>query len=223
MSELLVRERGAVPPDAGSVFERIAEDLATRGFSVIDGAVPTALAISLAIEVRERSATAFHWASIGREQTQMVNGFVRRDAICWIEGESEAERDWLAWIVQLKTALNRRLYLGLFSFECHFAHYPPGAFYKRHVDAFRGEANRVLTTVLYLNPAWGPDDGGELVLHLDADNEETVRLRPTLGTLVVFLSEAFPHEVLPAQRDRYSIAGWFRVNASCAARADPPR
>lgn len=35
-----------------------------------------------------------------------------------------------------------------------------------------------------------------------------------LGTLVVFLSEEFEHEVLPAKRDRYSIAGWFRVNPS---------
>lgn len=30
--------------------------------------------------------------------------------------------------------------------------------------------------------------------------------------MVVFLSEKFPHEVLKANRKRYSIAGWFRVD-----------
>ena len=35
-------------------------------------------------------------------------------------------------------------------------------------------------------------------------------------------SKEFPHEVLPANRDRYSVAGWFRVNTSLANKADPP-
>ena len=33
----------------------------------------------------------------------------------------------------------------------------------------------------------------------------------------------FPHEVLPAMRDRYAIAGWFRLNSSIANNIDPPR
>ena len=33
---------------------------------------------------------------------------------------------------------------------------------------------------------------------------------PRGGTLVVFLSDRFPHEVLPARRERLSLAGWFR-------------
>ena len=45
---------------------------------------------------------------------------------------------------------------------------------------------------------------------------------PSFGTIVVFLSEEFPHEVLPAKRDRYSIAGWFRLNSSIANNIDPP-
>ncbi|MBV1883381.1 MAG: 2OG-Fe(II) oxygenase [Pseudomonadales bacterium] len=35
-----------------------------------------------------------------------------------------------------------------------------------------------------------------------------------LGTLVLFLSETFPHEVLKSQRQRLSLTGWFRVNAN---------
>ena len=33
---------------------------------------------------------------------------------------------------------------------------------------------------------------------------------PEGGSLVVFLSAELPHEVLPASRERMSIAGWFR-------------
>ncbi|WP_335340025.1 2OG-Fe(II) oxygenase [Sedimenticola selenatireducens] len=43
------------------------------------------------------------------------------------------------------------------------------------------------------------------------------------GELAVFLSEEFPHEVLAADRDRYSVAGWFRVNGSINQQIDPPR
>ena len=34
----------------------------------------------------------------------------------------------------LRRALNRRLYLGLFEFEAQFLLYPPGGFYARHVE-----------------------------------------------------------------------------------------
>jgi SM-20-related protein len=129
----------------------------------------------------------------------------------------------LQWVEQLRVYLNRRLFLGLFSYEGHFAHYEPGAFYKRHVDAFRGESNRVLTTVFYLNWGWQAEDGGELLLYEENQTEAFARVIPRMGKLAVFLSEEFPHEVLPAKRDRYSIAGWYRVNSSSAERADPPR
>ncbi|HEY8085443.1 MAG TPA: 2OG-Fe(II) oxygenase [Methylophilaceae bacterium] len=35
-------------------------------------------------------------------------------------------------------------------------------------------------------------------------------ISPQGGTLVVFFSDQFWHEVLPAKRDRFSIAGWFK-------------
>jgi len=36
------------------------------------------------------------------------------------------------------------------------------------------------------------------------------------------LSEEFPHEVLIAKRDRYSIFGWFRLNNTMENSIDPP-
>jgi SM-20-related protein len=159
---------------------------------------------------------------IGRGDTYLKNRFVRTDEICWITGESAAGRQWLAWTAGLQSFLNRRLFLGLFSFESHFAHYRPGDYYKRHYDAFRGETNRVLSVVTYLNPGWTSADGGELVIYEDDEDRDGIRVVPLWGTLVVFLSDAFPHEVLPASRDRYSIAGWYSVNTSVSERVDPP-
>jgi len=107
--------------------------------------------------------------------------------------------------------MNQRLFLGLFDYESHYAHYPSGAFYKRHVDAFKGQSNRVLTTVMYLNPFWQTQDGGQLQIYDINDDNLITSVEPEMGTFVVFLSEQFPHEVLPSKRDRYSIAGWFRI------------
>jgi len=50
-----------------------------------------------------------------------------------------------------------------------------------------------------------------------------MQVTPSYGTLVTFLSEEMPHEVLVSKRDRYAIAGWFRVNASTPDKIDPPR
>jgi SM-20-related protein len=128
----------------------------------------------------------------------------------------------------LQHYLNQRLLMGLFSFESHFAHYAPGAFYRKHVDAFNhddnvGGARRVLSLVAYLNPDWQLTDGGELLIYEDSSTDPVVVIQPLHGTVVLFLSEEVPHEVAPALCDRYSIAGWFRVNGSSTARIDPPR
>ena len=204
-------------------FQRIAEGVRGDGYVVLPDALPRPLADALWMQAHESAPAVFRPAAIGRLELRDRNRFVRTDEIAWIEGHYAATRDWLAWTERLRLQLNRSLLLGLFSFESHFAHYAPGAFYRRHLDAFRGEANRVLSLVAYLNHDWAPDDGGELVIYREsATGAEPLRVTPAFGTLVAFLSEEFPHEVLPARRDRYSIAGWYRVNGSVAGRVDPP-
>jgi SM-20-related protein len=206
-----------------TLFGTIARDLRDKGYSINPCALADGLAADLLQHLHSMSQQQFVPAGVGREQALTLNQFVRKDEICWITGESAAGRGWLAWTGALQTWLNRALLLGLFSFESHYAHYAPGAFYRRHCDAFRGESNRVLSVVAYLNPGWLPEDGGELVLYPPGGHPGGIRVTPALGTLAVFLSEEFEHEVLPARRDRYSVAGWFRVNSSSARRADPPR
>lgn len=81
----------------------------------------------------------------------------------------------------------------------------------------------MLSVITYLNPAWLPTDGGELVIYNDDKDRDGIKVVPLYGTLVIFLSEEFPHEVLPSSRDRHSVAGWFRVNTSINNKIDPPR
>jgi len=211
------------PPDRDAIFERIADALTRDGYAIITDAVDLDLLFALRTRIERLGSDDFERAGIGRAQDQMHNDFVRRDEIHWLERAEPIEAQWLAWVDSLRDYLNRRLYLGLFSYEAHFAHYAPGAFYKRHVDAFRGQANRVLSTVLYLNEGWQHADGGQLVLYPEHGTDPLARVEPAMGTLAIFLSEEFPHEVLPAARHRYSIAGWCRVNSSTAERVDPPR
>ncbi|MCE2596206.1 2OG-Fe(II) oxygenase [Motilimonas cestriensis] len=218
-----------LPPSDGTPthFEAIAQALTRQGYCIIPDALISEpeLTQALFLQACQMPDKAFSAAGIGRQKDHMQNNFVRRDEIHWIDGKTPAEQAWLDWNYRLQHFLNRRLFLGLFSYESHFAHYRPGAFYKKHMDAFRGEANRVLTTVFYLNPSWTTEDGGELVLYPEHDpdnqNAQLAKVMPTFGTMVIFLSEEFPHEVLPAMRDRYSIAGWFRVNNT--EKLDPPR
>jgi len=204
-----------------SLFEQVANDIYSQGYSVRESALPASLAKALAEQVRALPDDSFTRAGIGRQQDHLKTEQIRRDEICWIDDSTSAGADWLAWTGELQNYINRRLYLGLFSFESHFAHYRAGDFYKTHRDAFRGQQNRVLTVVTYLNPDWQQNYGGDLVIYPDHGDEALLNVAPAMGTLVVFLSEEFPHEVLPADRDRYSIAGWYRVNISSGSVIDP--
>ena len=205
------------------LFEHIASQLSRQGYSINTGALPGQIAIDLCAELQQDGQRKFTPAGIGREQRYDQNDQVRRDQISWISADTVAGAQWLQWAEALQQYLNRRLYLGLFSFESHFAHYRCGDFYQRHYDAFRGQANRVLSLVVYLNRDWNENDGGEFVLYQDDQDQLGTKVLPELGTVAVFLSEEFPHEVLAAKQDRYSIAGWFRINSSSHNAIDPPQ
>ncbi|MDG1995352.1 MAG: 2OG-Fe(II) oxygenase [Emcibacteraceae bacterium] len=106
--------------------------------------------------------------------------------------------------------MNKELFLGLTSIESHYARYEKGGFYKKHVDAFSGTTNRKVSIVLFLNDHWNPADEGELKLFVGQEHDKQILIKPQLGTLVIFMSDEVPHEVLKTNCTRYSIAGWFR-------------
>jgi SM-20-related protein len=189
---------------------RIVDDVAQRGWSQQNIFLPENLTRELALECRKRAAEGeLAPASVGRGVLQVVREGIRGDHIQWIEpGQAETCDQYLALMDTLRQALNRGLFLGLEDYESHFAMYPPGAFYRKHVDRFRDDDKRMLSAVLYLNDAWLPEHGGHLRMYLEDGVEYDVQ--PSGGCLVVFLSGDIPHEVLPSTRDRLSLTGWFR-------------
>lgn len=197
--------------------------LVDQGWYIWENAIPDQLCSQLLSEVQQLDQQGeLQQAGIGRGVEHQKNEAIRRDSIHWIEGQTATQTEFLNLMAQLQTELNRQLFLGLFEYEAHYALYSPGDFYKKHRDSFRGAANRMVTTVIYLNPNWQADWGGELVMFNDEDTETIGTVTPKMGTMVVFMSEQHPHEVKPTLHPRASIAGWFRRNTSTANQLNPP-
>lgn len=191
-------------------FSMIIDDLAASGWSLQSSFLPSDVTHKLASECRRRYAEgALAPAGVGRGEEQAVREGIRGDHIHWLEeGQAEVCDAYLALMDELRQVLNRELFLGLEEFECHFALYPPGAFYQTHLDRFRDDDSRCVSAVLYLNPNWQPADGGELRMHFADGSSRDIP--PQAGDLLLFMSGDFPHEVLVTCRDRMSLTGWFR-------------
>ena len=190
-------------PTKTNWVDLIMPDFYQHGLAILPQAIPAELCQALLAEVQHTSLSA---AGVGRAGQLHQNNDIRRDHTAWLDGSTQAQQDYLALMLQLQQQMNRQCFLGLTHHECHYARYQQGDFYKTHLDAFRGRSNRVLTTVLYLNDV---PSGGELVIY-DENEVELTRVLPQAGLLVMFESERFPHQVLPAEFERFSIAGWFR-------------
>ena len=210
-------------PADGDLIDRIARSLETTGYIILPEVLPETIITGLFVHFKSLDSGDFIRAGIGHEADYKRNPFVRSDRIHWLDPDNPVTTVYFDWIERLRSGLNRRLFLGLFDYECHFAYYSQGAFYKKHLDAFQGNNSRVITTVLYLNPDWQPQDGGELVIYAPESDQVLEQVVPTFGKMVIFLSEEFPHEVLPVNRSRYSLSGWFRVNNTLGDSLDPPR
>jgi SM-20-related protein len=148
-------------------------------------------------------------ALIGAQGALRRSEAIRGDFTCWLSKPLlDAELALMQRLEQLRLQLNRDAFLGLFELELHYARYPPGAAYSRHVDQPMGSTQRKLSLVLYLNADWQAADGGVLRIH-NAD-ESFVDVEPVAGRLVCFLTPGRVHEVLQTRRERLSISGWFR-------------
>ena len=200
-------------------INNVLDDIAETGFSIVENALPIDLIADLKAQA-EAQQNDFKPAKIGRNQDTQQATTIRNDKTKWFTSETAGETRYLESMEQIRTAINQTFFIGLFDYECHFAVYQQGDFYKKHLDAFRGKSNRVFTTVCYLNT---PSSGGELLIYGEKSNEIIATVPPKAGTLVCFESERFPHEVRPANSTRYSIAGWFRKNNSTANYVDPSR
>jgi SM-20-related protein len=199
-----------IPENMKHDWSALIDGLARSRYAVAANALPTALVDALAAEFTQNLAAGrFRSAGIGRGLATGVDPAIRGDSLCWLEPDMPAAAAYLACMEGLRAALNRELFLGIREFEAHYAHYAPGSFYRRHVDRHQDSNARVVSTVLYLNPDWPVDGGGELHL-FDSADRHLLTLPPRGNTLVVFMSDDMPHEVAEARCERRSIPGWFR-------------
>ena len=187
--------------------------LTEHGYVVLPGAMPENGWHRLRAEAEQLlAADAFVAARIGRGDGDgaLRKSAVRGGSVCWLDTSMPIGTMFMGWMDGLRVSLNRFLFLGLDSFEAHYAHYPIGASYGTHVDRHRRTNTRIVSAVIYLNPDWPVDAGGELVIYDDLGIPR-LTVAPMGGTLVLFMSDDTPHEAKKATRERWSIAGWFRT------------
>jgi SM-20-related protein len=192
----------------------IAGRLEDTGYIVLDQPLLATLTAQLFTRCHDDEQANFQAAHVGRGADKKLINAIRGDVINWLDDADSVDHDYLAWMEKLRMGLNAALYLGLFDYECHYAIYGAGAGYAKHLDALVGKKNRILSTVFYLNEDWQASDGGELVLFAPGGASILATVNPKIGTMIIFLSETFPHEVLISHATRRSIAGWFRVSGS---------
>lgn len=196
------------------IAERIANSLATTGWYAGESILPAELSCRLMQRARLLAATAaLHSARVGHDTGVRTNAQLRSDETRWLDSapDDASERDAVTIVNALRAHLNKALFLGAQEAELHFARYAPGAFYRTHRDRFRDDDARLVSLVFYLNDDWSDDAGGALLLYAADDSGAVIaRVQPRAGTMVCFLSDRFPHEVLPATRERFSLTGWLR-------------
>lgn len=142
----------------------------------------------------------------------------RGDLTCWVDPDSPELAGAFALFEGLRLALASSLRLGLQRFALQAARYEAGAGYAPHVDAFRGDPSRIVTAIWYLNADWQPGHGGQLRAHLPDGLRD---IEPVADRLVIFLSEAVRHEVLPAHAPRMALTAWYRGAEAIPLLPDP--
>jgi SM-20-related protein len=192
------------------MIENIIQDLLQSGYAVVEDFLSPPEVVLSNQEI----------ASIQQNHELSAAGLASHERVDSIRG------DWTYWwelekltphqeqifqkLEQIKTKLNEALFLGLWDFEGHYAVYPPGTFYKKHVDRLQHDDRRKLSVVIFFNQNWNLDrDGGGL--EIESPSGDLVCIAPEAGKMVCFLSDQIPHQVLKTNRERKSFAGWFRT------------
>jgi SM-20-related protein len=186
-----------------------AEMFETQGWMTLDHFVSDEEGIAIRNYVLERQRGGLmKRAGIGRREDFRVSTAQRGDFIEWIDPDSPdpVVAAFIARMKDLMLQLNRTFYLGISEVETHFTCYPEGTHYERHRDRHQTGSRRVVSAVLYLNPGWVQDHGGELMIYPEQGGEAAIA--PVFGRLAVFLSE-LEHEVKLTARPRVSITGWM--------------
>jgi SM-20-related protein len=190
-------------------LEEIIQSLSREGWIHIPGFL-NASELKSINEFFDGHKSEFIPAQIGKGDARKINTEIRGDHTFWLDplAPQNTFKQLINFIDDLKQEVNRSLFLGLKEFECHLAYYPPGTFYKKHLDRFEQDSSRALTFIFYVHENWSPGSGGELVLY-DKDQRLLKMIEPLPGSLLCFLSGDFPHEVKMSHFERRTFTGWI--------------
>lgn len=200
-------------PNENPKYEELIDQLIHNQYGLCKYMFPENVLSALANELLARKASAaMHPAKIGKHFQKQENLKVRGDLISWMELNSkvQAEQEFLNIANEFTQYLNRSCFTSINSMEFHYAFYEKGSFYRKHLDRFKSDFGRKFSMVTYLNKNWTADNGGQLKLYLS--KETSIEILPEFGTTVFFRSDEMYHEVLPANKNRLSIAGWLKSN-----------
>ncbi|SDA83713.1 SM-20-related protein [Algoriphagus alkaliphilus] len=196
-------------------LDHISAEIYQKSYVIVDNFVDKEFQSALLAEQMQLLGQGkFRHAAVGKGGQKQVRTEIRGDEVHWMDADDLSPLQAAYWekLEEIRKALNQNCFLGLRSFEGHFARYPIGSFYKRHLDQFQAVPHRVVTVILYLNDSWTQDEEGALRMYIpQEDGSELIEdVLPVGGRLVIFLSGEIPHEVLPTKKERISITGWFR-------------
>ncbi len=183
------------------------DELSEKDFVVIDRFLKPEVLTEIKAGF-ETHLSSFTKAGIGAAHEQIIRQDIRGDYTYWLDRTRDTHMK-MFWNLVDETlhVFNRYCYLSLSGYEFHYAVYPPGAGYEKHLDQFDNRSNRMITMVFYLNENWEKGDGGELEIF--QKNGESVIVEPLDARCVLFKSAEVPHRVLPSRKDRYSVSGWL--------------
>ncbi|TNE73070.1 2OG-Fe(II) oxygenase [bacterium] len=193
-------------------LNQLLDQLYSQHYFISEDFIPNSLTQSLFEEgYRLWDEGDYRSARIGNGTDEQLKTEIRSDKIHWLNEQqlTPVQQEYWNRIDELRGEINRAFYFGLHDFEAHFAVYPEGSFYKKHLDQFAKTPYRFVTCLLYLNKDWKPEYGGQLRIYLP-DSEDYFDVEPTFGKFVCFLSGSLYHEVLPSKRERFSLTGWLR-------------
>ncbi|MAC66296.1 MAG: oxidoreductase [Flavobacteriaceae bacterium] len=195
-------------------YEQIIDDLLEKQYSIVDDFFDPLEILKLRSSLLHKyEEDKFKKSAIGNRTNELIEKAIRGDFILWMnEAEAgETEKIFSHKINNLIEYLNRTCFMGILHKEFHYAVYPKGTFYKRHLDTFQNDSRRKLSIVSYLNDEnWLKTNGGELVIYKEDGSEEVIY--PLPGRVVIFESQILEHEVKEVKNsERLSITGWLKT------------
>ena len=205
-----------LPPFDLGAMDLLAHAVAEQGYGVFSDFLTPELQQSLIQLMDEKvAADELVRAGVGVGTAKKIRSEIRTDSIFWLDPDdtSATALSWIEGMDQLCEHFRRALFLPVWTYEGHLARYPAGGFYKPHLDRHAQTLARQVSVIAYLNTDWQESDGGQLRIYTDMEKGiegPFVDIFPQAGTVVIFRSADFWHEVLPAKRARLSLTGWLR-------------